>query len=163
MTENRSSRDEWRSEIKEANYVARSVGWRAAIWIAVAVAFFGLVGGGIWVFKVATSEVRGAGDATRITNDGQNRVNAQEWFQSQYEQIRSTDRRIVETAAELAAKPDDDFTKTNYRGLVNRCIEMVGNYNAEANKVSRGKWRDPNLPFQIDDNDSTTDCKEETK
>lgn len=155
-----NNRQQWRSDIREGSYVARTAGWRVAVWILAAVVFFGLIGAGIWAFKVVTSEPKGAGDAARITNDGRNRVNAQEWFVGQYEQIKSTDRRITEAAVELKAKPEDEFARTNYRGLVNRCIEMVGNYNAEANKVSRGKWRDDTTPFQIDDTDSTTDCKE---
>lgn len=152
-------RDEWRDDIREANYVARASGWRLALWILAAVVFFGAIGGGIWAFKVANSDLKGAGDQTRIVNDGRNRVNAQEWFHGQYEQIRSTDRRIDQAAADLAAKPDD-INRTNYTGLVNRCMEMVGNYNAEARKISRGKWLDPNLPAQIDNTDPATDCRE---
>lgn len=137
--------------------------WRGIVLLLVAVLVLGGIGAGIWAFKVATSDIKGAGDQTRITNDGRNRVNAQEWFASQYEQIRSTDRRIDEAAAERAANPTDDFYKTNYTGLVNRCMEMVGAYNAEANKVSRGGWRDEALPFQIDATNTETDCKETGK
>lgn len=163
MRQNRHH-DDWRGEIRETNAVARSAGWRIALWIVAIVVLIGLIGGGIWVFKVVTSGPRGAGEQTRITNDGRNRVNAQEWFAGQYGLIRSTDRRIDEAAADLAkAKPGDDFPQINYRGLVNRCMEMVGNYNAEATKVSRGQWRDESLPFQIDDSDPATDCKETPK
>jgi hypothetical protein len=157
------NRDQYRQDVRDANYVARRTAPSALIWALAFIAVLALIGGGIWAVKVLTSDVKGAGDQTRITNDGRNRVNAQEWFASQYEQIRSTDRRIDQAAADKAKNPGGEFEKTNYTGLVNRCIEMVGNYNAEANKVSRGKWRSPDLPFQIDDTDPTTDCKETVK
>lgn len=148
-----------RREVADASAIGMSAGWRLGLTFLAVIAVVGLVSVGIWYFKVATSPVKGAGDATRITNDGRNRVNAQEWFVGQYEQIRSTDRRIDEAAAELARRPGDEFVAANYRGLVNRCVEMVGNYNAEAQKVSRAQWRDPALPVRIDDTDPSTDCR----
>lgn len=153
-------RDDWRSDIRQGNAVARSVGWRAALWVLAIVLGAGALSGGVWAFKVATSDVKGAGDATRITNDGRNRVNAQEWFHDQYGQILTADRNLDQAAADLNAHPNDDFYRTNYTGLKNRCVEMVQKYNAEAGKVSRGKWLDPALPSQIDDSDPKTDCRE---
>lgn len=150
---------EARREVADASAVGMSAGWRLVVTGLAVAAVIGLISVGIWYFKVATSGVKGAGDATRITNDGRNRVNAQEWFVGQYEQIRSTDRRIDEAAAELARKPGDEIAQTNYRGLVNRCMEMVGNYNAEAQKVSRAQWRDASLPTRIDDSETATDCR----
>ncbi|MFY1595439.1 hypothetical protein [Micromonospora sp. WMMD737] len=149
---------EERREVADASAVGLAAGWRIVLAGLAVAAVIGLVAVGVWGFRVATSDVKGAGDATRITNDGRNRVNAQEWFVGQYEQIRSTDRRIDEAYAELSRKPTE-FAETNYRGLVNRCMEMVGAYNAEAAKVSRAQWRDTSLPERIDDTDSTTDCR----
>lgn len=159
----RLDRDQFRQDLRDANYVARRGGLSAFAWIVIATLAFAAIGVAVWYFGVATSGVKGAGDATKITNDGRNRVNAQEWFANQYELIKSTDRRIDQAAAALAKKPGGEFEQTNYTGLVNRCIEMVGNYNAEATKVSRAQWRDPNLPAQIDDSDPATDCKESAK
>lgn len=161
---NNLDRDQFRQDVRDVNYAARRTVPSALIWIAVLVGVFALLGAITWGVKVATSDIKGAGDQTRIVNDGRNRINAQEWFAGQYEQIKSTDRRIGEASAALAKAPDDEIAKTNYAGLVNRCMEMVGNYNAEANKVSRGKWLDSAIyPFQIDNNDPTTDCKESAK
>jgi hypothetical protein len=157
-------RGQFRQDVKDVNYAGRKAGLSVLAWVAIAILVIAVIGGVIWGVKVATSDVKGAGDATRITNDGRNRINAQEWFAGQYGQIKSTDRRIGEAATALAKTPAGEFEKTNYAGLVNRCMEMVGNYNAEANKVSRGKWLDTNvLPFQIDNSDPTTDCKESAK
>jgi hypothetical protein len=40
------------------------------------------------------------------------------------------------------------------------CNSAVEQYNSEAGKVSRGKWMDASLPFQIPTADSRYDCKE---
>jgi hypothetical protein len=149
----------YRDEIRTANAAARSASWRLGIWAAVITLFLFALGMGVWWLKVQTSDARGAGDQTRITNDGRNRVNAQEWFQSQYGLILSADKNLDEAKANLDKHPNDDFYQTNFTGLKNRCNEMVANYNAEAGKVSRGQWRAPALPFQIDDSDPKTDCQ----
>lgn len=156
------AREEWRHDIREANAVARSTSWRIALWTIAVVLFVGAISGGIWLFKVTTSDVKGAGDATRITNDGRNRVNAQEWFHGQMAQIKTADQNLDQAKADLdvATTADDKaFARTNFTGLTNRCNEMVNNYNAEAGKVTRGKWLDSTLPVSIDGNDPATDCK----
>lgn len=154
-------------ESENPDRVARSAGWRMGVWIVAAVVFFGLIGIGVWGFKVATSDVKGAGDQTRIINDGRNRVNAQEWFEAQYAQVLTADKNLDEAAANLKAHPvgdaNHDFWQTNYTGLKNRCNEMAANYNAETKKVSRGKWLSPDLPYEIDGSDPKTDCKESEK
>jgi hypothetical protein len=156
------TRNPYREEIREANAVSRSVGWRAAIWILAAILFIAAIGVAVWYFKVATSDAKGAGDQTRIVNDGRNRVNAQEWFQSQYGQIKAADKNLDNAQRELTAATtaeDKSFWRTNFTGLQNRCNDMVQAYNAEANKVSRGQWRDASLPYQIDSADAATDCQ----
>jgi hypothetical protein len=145
--------------------VARGFSWRAALAVVAVVLFVGAISGGIYWFTVATSDVKGAGDQTRIVNDGQNRVNAQEWFHSQLAQIKTADKNLDDAAANLAKASNDkdrEFWQTNYTGLKNRCNEMVANYNAETRKVSRGKWLDPDLPYEITDSDPATDCKPST-
>lgn len=168
-----NTRDEWRAgvrdDIRDASYASRHAGWRIGVWIVVVIAGAGLLSGAIWAFKVVTSDVKGEGDQTRITNDGRNRVNAQEWFHGQYNQIKAADRQIGESAVRLAeattARNEADrlFWRDNLSGQRNRCEQMVAAYNAEANKVSRGKWRDPVLPFQIDGMDTATDCQPATE
>jgi hypothetical protein len=155
-------RDSARREIREANYVARHAGWRIALWVIAFVALAGAITGGIWAVKVATSDVKGAGDQARIVNDGQNRVNAQEWFHGQYNEIKATDKNLDNLRAEVdaaATAEDKAFARTNLTGTQNRCNQMVSAYNAETQKVSRGKWLDTTLPFAIDGSDPATDCK----
>jgi hypothetical protein len=151
------------SDVKEVNKVGMMAGWRVAIWILAAVVFFGGISVAVWYFGVAASDEKGKGEQTKIVNDGQNRVNAQEWFEGQYGKILETDRQIVEAAAQLKASPADEIYKENLIGLKNSCIRMTEAYDAEANKVSRGQWKREDLPLQIDDTNTKTDCKETTK
>lgn len=156
------SREPW-YESESPGRVARGAGWRIGISILAIILFFGFISIGIWFFKVKTSDVKGAGDATAQINSGVNRVNAQEWFHGQYGQIQAADRQLDELAANLAAnigKTDESFWRTNYSGVKNRCVEMVAVYNAEAQKISRAQWRDTALPIHIDTTDPKTDCRE---
>jgi hypothetical protein len=129
-------------------------------WIVGVVVFFGLIGVGIWGFKVATSGIKGEGDQTRIVNDGRNRVGAQESFEALYQQIQAYDRNLDQAAKDKAEHPGDSFYATNYSGLVKQCNDAVGQYNADARKVSRAKWLSKDLPYEIDQNDVRFDCLE---
>lgn len=152
-------REPW-YESDNPDRVARAGGARLAIWTVVAVVFVGLIGVGIWGFKVATSEVKGAGDQTRITNDGRNRIAAQESFEALYQQIQAYDRNLDQAAKDKAEHPGDAFYATNYSGLVKTCNDAIGQYNADARKVTRAKWLTPDLPYEIDATNPSTDCKE---
>jgi len=160
MTRNRNP---YADDISEINAGARSVGWRAAIWTVVIVLFVGAISVGIWWFKVSTSDVKGAGDQTRITNDGRNRVAAQESFEALYAQIKAYDRNLDQAAKDKAEHPGDSFYATNYSGLVKTCNDAVGQYNADARKVTRAKWLSPDLPYEIDATSPDTDCKESAR
>lgn len=149
-----------RRDWKEVDSVSRSAGWRIGVWVLVAVLFGGVLAAGIWWFKVATSEVRGAGDATQRINDGKNRIASQEAFEALYQQILAYDRNLDQAAEDKAEHPGDTFYATNYSGLVKQCNDAVGQYNADARKVSRAKWLSPDLPYEIDQTDVRFDCKE---
>jgi hypothetical protein len=140
--------------------VVRGGSWRAGVWLIGAIVFFGLIGIGVWGFKVVTSDVKGAGDQTRITNDGRNRIAAQEAFEALYQQIQAYDRNLDQAAKDKAEHPNDAFFATNYSGLVKTCNDAVAQYNADARKVSRAKWLSPDLPYEIDTTDPKTDCLE---
>jgi nitrate reductase NapE component len=157
------NRDQRRQEWREIDSASRSAGWRIALWTVLAVLFVGAIGGGIWYFKVATSDVKGTGDATRQINSGQNRIASQEAFEALYAQIQAYDRNLDQAAKDKAEHPGDSFYTTNYSGLVKQCNDAVGQYNADARKVSRAKWLTDDLPFEIDLNNPATDCKEPIK
>lgn len=143
--------------------VVRGGSWRTAVWIVCVVLFAFALGGGIWALKVATSDVRGAGDTVARVNSVDNRIGAQEHFQTLYNQIIAYDQELDQAAADKAEHPGDTFYATNYSGLVKTCIDARNQYNADANKVTQAKWRDATLPFQIDATDPKTDCKETAK
>lgn len=152
-------REPW-YESENPSRVARGASWRLGAWIVGAVVFFGLIGVGIWGFRVATSEVKGAGDKAIIVNDGKNQIASQELFEALYQQIQVYDRNLDQAAADKAEHPNDTFFATNYSGLVKTCNDAVGQYNADAKKVSRAKWMSEDLPYQIDQTNPLFDCKE---
>lgn len=140
--------------------VVRGFSWRAAVWIVVAVLFVGAVSAGIWAFNVATSDVKGKGDATRQVNAADNRLFQQGNFQQLYNDVISYDQRLDQAARDKAAHPNDDYWATNYTGLVNQCISTRNDYNAQAQKIVAAKFRDENLPAQLDPADPRFDCRE---
>lgn len=121
------------------------------------------VGVGVWGFNVATSDVKGAGDATVQINSGTNRIVSQEVLQSMYASILAYDKNLDQAAKDKADHPGDSFWETAYSGMVKACNSAVAQYNAETQKITRAKWRDATLPFQINSTDTTTDCKETEK
>lgn len=141
----------------------RGASWRGAIWIACAVLFVGLLGVGIWAFKVGTSGPKGAGDAVRTKNSGGNRIAAQERFEELYAQVKAADQRVGVMHTTLQAAPTDVVARTNYTGAVNYCIDVRAQYDAEARKYTAAEWRSVDLPQQIDQHDKATDCKENPK
>lgn len=155
-------REPW-YESNNPDRVARAAGWRVALWILGIVLFVGAISGGVWAFKVATSDVKGAGDAQRKVNSGDNRIAAQESFEALYQQIQAYDRNLDQAAKDKAEHPGDPYFATNYSGLVKTCNDAVGQYNADARKLSRAKWLSTDLPFEIDGSDPKTDCKESTR
>lgn len=153
------SREPW-YESDNPSRIVRSGSWRGALWVIAVVLFLGLIGGGIWAVRVLTSDVRGAGDQISRVNSGDNRIFAQQHFFELYNNLLAYDQQLDQAAKDKADHPDDPFFVTNYSGLVKTCIDARNQYNADANKVTQAKWRDPSLPFQIDQLNPRTDCKE---
>lgn len=152
-------REPW-YESDNPSRVIRGGSWRLGLWILAGVVFVGLISAGIWAVKVATSDVRGAGDQAAKVNSANNRIFAQEHFFTLYNQLLAYDQQLDQAAKDKAEHPGDAYFATNYSGLVKVCIDARNQYNADANKVTQAKWRDPALPFQISALDSKTDCKE---
>jgi hypothetical protein len=139
----------------------RGAGWRAGLIIVATVAFFILLGAGIWAFAVATSDVKGRGDATRTVNSGDNRLAQQAYFEQTYADIKAADRKLDQLAADKASKVDG--ADIRYSGAVNYCQGLVGDYDAAARKQVAAKFRAVDLPASIDQTDPTSDCKESSK
>lgn len=139
--------------------VVRSATWRGWIWVISTVVVVSLVSGGIWAFKVATSDIKGAGDATIEINSGENRIQSQQLFEELYAKVLEYDKNLDVAAAAVKRNPSN-FNQTNYDGLVMTCNAAIEQYDAEARKVSSEKWRSEDLPHKIDTADPLTDCRE---
>lgn len=138
--------------------VVRGASWRAGVWIGVVLLVVALVSVGVWGFKVATSDVKGQGDAVVQKNSANNRIAAQERFEDLYADIKATDAKIAPARKAVKVNPTT-VNQTNLTGLINYCLDVVGDYNAEARKYTSADFRAIDLPAEISDLDSATDCK----
>lgn len=154
------TREPW-YESDNPDRIARAASGRIALWFLLSLLFFGALGVGIWGFKVATSDIKGQGDATRIKNDARNRIRAQEGFEKLYADIVASDRKIDVADSAAEASPDDRTLRQNASGVRQYCISVVGEYNAKARSYSAEDFRAADLPYQIDSTTQTsdTDCK----
>lgn len=156
------SKESW-YDSNDPSRVVRGASWRIGLWVVGIVAFAGVLSAGIWAVRVATSDVRGAGDQAQKVNSANNRIFAQEHFFTLYNNLLAYDQQLDQAAADKAEHPGDTYLATNYSGLVKTCIDARNQYNGDANKVTQSRWRDPQLPFQIDQFDPKTDCRETVK
>lgn len=161
--------EQWdrRAEQFDARPVRTSVKGLAAGWVVaiVAIVLVGLIGLGFYVLRVATSDVKGRGDAEIIKNEAGNRIRAQEGFEAKFEAIRTADKNLNITAEALLAKPGDLKLSTELNGQKMICNDLVAQYNAKARSFSQQDFRAADLPNQITDTTATsaTDCKENSK
>jgi hypothetical protein len=155
-------REKWYESDNPGRFV-RGGSWRGAVWIVAATVLFGLIGIGIWGFKVTTADVKGRGDAHRQITSADNRLFAQGNFNDLYQEILASDRKLDQAARDKADHPDDSFYATNYTGLMAHCQDTVGQYNSAARKITQERFKDEDLPWQIDNGDPATDCKPKTE
>lgn len=150
---------QWDKNFYETENEAR---WMGGItkWGIFAVLLVVGLGALVWALTVGTAETKGKGDAFRDKQSGTNRVQAQEEFEDRYQEILAADRRIDTLAQAAKADPSSSVAKQNLTGAVTYCQTIVGEYNAEARKYSKGDFRAADLPSEIDNTEPTTDCKE---
>lgn len=130
------------------------------VWLSIAgVAALILIGIAAWGFRVATAPIKGQGDAAMVKYSAQNWTAAQARFEDMYADIEATDRKIEVAQASLDKNPDDKTAQQTLTGTVNYCLEVVGDYNAEARKYLAEDFRAANLPDQINNHQQSTDCK----
>jgi hypothetical protein len=147
---------DWREAKRDANRVGRF----GLLWVVIGVVVVLAISAGIWALNVATSGPKGQGDALVKKNSAENWTAAQARFEDLYADIEATDRKITVAGAALAINPADQTAQQTYSGTVNYCLSIVGDYNAEARKFLAADFRASDLPNQIDNNSSATDCKE---
>lgn len=137
--------------------------WTVRGWtIVLLVLALALVTGAlIWGLRVATSDVKGRGDAEIVKNEVRNRIRAQEGFEKLYQDIVTADRNLTTTSEVLRGKPTGDLKlETELLGQRHYCAGLVADYNARARSFTQEDFRAADLPLKIDDTDATTDCKE---
>ena len=142
-------------------YVKETAKGISAGWILVLVLL--LVGGVtsalMWGIGVATSGVKGQGDAIKINNSAENWTAKQAFFEDKFEAVKVADKKIALYASQVKADPKDRTAKDNLTGITSQCLNYVAEYNAESRKFLSKDWKSVDLPHQIDDLDPQTDCK----
>lgn len=150
------SYDYGREDRREATrWFGLTVGW----WVVIVVVALALTAG-IWGIQVATSGVKGQGDAQIQKNSAPNWTQAQADFHKYYEGILADDRKINQVADDLKADPNNSVLKTNLSGLKSHCMDLVATYNTKAESYLSRDFRDAGLPDRIDNTNPSTDCKE---
>lgn len=138
-------------------------GKQIAAIIAVALFVPMIIGGIYWGVSVATSDVRGQGNAVQIQNDAQNRMQSAKEFTELYGKVQLRDKQIdteTEALAEAQGQEQDlDFYRENLRGAVRSCESAVEQYNALSGNPQKAPWRPSHLPERIDQSDPAFDCK----
>lgn len=131
---------------------------RGRAWVVLSVLLVGVIAVGFWGFRMATSDVRGRAEAEASKNAAGNRIAQQEGFQDLYNQLLAADRNLDNLDA--ARREDPSYTnRVNFRGGVGYCVELVGRYDAKAEKFTAEEFRDASLPKKIDRTDPETDCE----
>lgn len=113
---------------------------------------------GVWAFKVATSDVKGRGDAVQTKNSSANRIRAQEEYVETYNEVLAADKRIDIMQAALDASPGSQVAQTNLTGSETYCVGVVKDYDALIDKYTSADFIPDGYPEQIDSLDPTTDC-----
>lgn len=128
-------------------------------WIFTAIVVVGVITFFLWSFGVFTSGIKGAGDAEVIKNSAMNRIRQQEGFEQLYQDIKVADRNLTLTSIRASTHPNDDKTATEQIGQQIFCNQLVGDYDAKARKFSAEEFRAADLPKEIDETNTQTDCK----
>lgn len=114
--------------------------------------------GGYWL-SVAYSGPKGVGDGIKQKNSAENWVQAQARFEKQYAAVKGLDQKIAVHRSALEADPKNPTLQTNLTGVTTACLSAVAEYDAESRKYLSEEFKSTDLPYQIDQTNSATDCK----
>ena len=150
----------WSNEDRRA---VRSDGWwifrTAWGWVLASLAVITVIGVAWWGLSVALSDPAGKAEAYRRVNNAGNRLAQQAYFEQTYADIKAADRKLTTLATAAKGQPADSAAATRLTGAENYCQDLVGDYNAAARKQVAERFRDVDLPPQIDTSDPATDCE----
>lgn len=122
--------------------------------IVVVCVVFGL---GAWAFKVVTSDAKGRGDSVIIKNSAPNRIQAQEEYVRLFKEVQRADKQLDILNA---SRKTSAAAETRYVGAVSYCQSVTADYNTLNEKYRTADFIPAGYPSQIDESDTTTDCKE---
>lgn len=113
---------------------------------------------GVWVFRVKTADIKGAGDQVIQTKgDANYRIAAYDRFYDLCASIQALEDQLG-VMADATGIPADQ-RDTNILALTNQRNTLIRQYNADARKTdTRGAFLASDLPFQIDPSQETTSC-----
>lgn len=153
-------RNGFKKDVSDANYVARKTVPSAALWIGVFVLVCAVIGVTTWYFKVATSAVKGAGDATVQVNSAANRLQAQDKYNKLYTGIQAADANL-DTFADTYRLSPTEKNLTDLSGATAICRKNVADYNQMATNALTKQWIPVEMPSMVG-SDPATDCKPST-
>ena len=123
-----------------------------------------LIGSGVWLFRVATADVKGAGDQVIQTKgNAQYRIAAYDAFYDACGAIQAKEDQIAlqEPLLEAAkpGTPDYQRLEANVVALKSSRASLIRAYNADASKAdTRANFLASDLPYSIDTTQEHTTC-----
>lgn len=132
-----------------------------AVWaVVIVIIILGLLTSlGLWVGGVIFSPIQGRGEAYKQQQSANNRIFAQQHFETLYGDIKAADAKLTTAQNSVKANPGNSYYQTNFDGLQNLCIDDVTQYNQDAHKYLLKEFLTADLPYQINPADPTTDCQ----
>jgi hypothetical protein len=165
-----SNKDPW-YDSDNPSRIARGFGWLVAKWYIAILVFVLVVGGGtsigLWYFGVATSNIKGQGEAQKIKNSALNRTQAQAQFHADFESVHRFDLQLTDAQVQIDqfkkdhpdvgnGTPYDPLAEqlnnleTTYTGIQQQCRRVVAQYDANAETYTLRDFRDADLPSRVD-------------
>jgi hypothetical protein len=150
-----------RQDVKDG---AKILGGGFGILLLVILGFMA-IGAVIWGVSVATSDVRGQGDAQMQINSGTNRIDQYTHFWTLDKDIRAESANIATAKQQLAdfnksmpISKDEPFNiseqrtslQNNYNGPLQLCRANVAQYNNDSKAYTSAKFKDSQLPWSYD-------------
>lgn len=136
---------QFRSDAREGTkYLGLGIVW----WIILLVVAL-IIGIAGWAFTVATSEVKGQGDAVIQRNSAENWLAAQKRFEDNYADIDATIVKIEQARPRITDGSATEEERIRFDGLRSYCASVVADYNADARDFLQEEFRAADLPSSI--------------
>jgi hypothetical protein len=154
---NNLNREQFRQDVRDANYAGRRTVPSLLVWIVVIVLAGLAISAAVWGIRVATAPAKGAGDTILKDQDANNRIAQQKAFVNMYEGVKANDKKLQTLANTAAKNPADTKAQADFDGTQMICLDQVADYNAKVQETLATRWLPADLPASIGD-DPLTDC-----